>query len=288
MAAIGMLAIREHTDPTSLELGWGEKLTVPLYAFDDHAAVLRSYGQCLWDPQKIRKDLHDFLLYVITEDACVYKNSYSWAERGVVPKGQVVVSCAPPTLVEGEIMIPLEGGGAVQKRWTRQASQADLALDPMLYVVDVDVPKSIRRRFARLRRRRLDHDNDHSHTDFRTALRNGFYTSGYAAKSEQETVSPKYRFTCLIDALRDLGSKVPYTRDGPLWTLAHGNEILEPFGKRLKRVDDIRSVGKYIIHRPNKFGGYGHDFALRVHKESWDLRAKTRAVDIRSDNFAFL
>ena len=46
----------------------------------------------------------------------------------------------------------------------------------------------------------------------------------------------KFTDVCLVDAIRSLGVKVPYLKDGPLWALADGNELLEPFeclGKNL-------------------------------------------------------
>ena len=39
-----------------------------------------------------------------------------------------------------------------------------------------------------------------------------------------------FRDTCLVDAFRSVGIKVPYTRDGPLWATADGMKLLAPFG----------------------------------------------------------
>ena len=35
---------------------------------------------------------------------------------------------------------------------------------------------------------------------------------------------------CLVDALRSLGVRVPYVRDGPFWAQADGNAMLREFG----------------------------------------------------------
>ena len=35
---------------------------------------------------------------------------------------------------------------------------------------------------------------------------------------------------CLVDALRSVGMAVPYSRHGPFWALADGNDMLRPFG----------------------------------------------------------
>ena len=43
-----------------------------------------------------------------------------------------------------------------------------------------------------------------------------------------------------MDALRSVGVPVPYTRDGPFWALADGNDMLRPFGSfgsRKERAD---------------------------------------------------
>ena len=38
----------------------------------------------------------------------------------------------------------------------------------------------------------------------------------------------RFADTCLIDSLRALGVRVPYTRHGPFWALKEGNEFLKP------------------------------------------------------------
>ena len=39
----------------------------------------------------------------------------------------------------------------------------------------------------------------------------------------------KFSQVCLVDAIRSLGVKAPYVRNGPFWALADGNCLLEPF-----------------------------------------------------------
>ena len=41
---------------------------------------------------------------------------------------------------------------------------------------------------------------------------------------------------CLVDSLRSVGIKVPYTKAGPFWALKDGDEMLAPFGRLSKKV----------------------------------------------------
>ena len=134
--------MREWSEPTSLEFQWRERLTVPVYAYDDMSVGTSIPGQCIWIPRKIQR-LRDHLFYTAEWDTYMYKNSYSWELRGLVQKGDIVVSSGPPTLVGGEYMIPLEGGGAVQRKWMRPSSPPELGINPNIYVVDIGIPKHI-------------------------------------------------------------------------------------------------------------------------------------------------
>ena len=41
---------------------------------------------------------------------------------------------------------------------------------------------------------------------------------------------------CLVDSLRSVGIKVPYTKAGPFWALKDGDDMLAPFGRLSKKV----------------------------------------------------
>ena len=53
----------------------------------------------------------------------------------------------------------------------------------------------------------------------------------YGAKGvpDPKQMSGKFSHVCLVDAMRSLGVKVPYLKNGPFWALADGNPLLEPF-----------------------------------------------------------
>ena len=67
----------------------------------------------------------------------------------------------------------------------------------------------------------------------------------------------RHKNVCLIDALRGLGVKVPYTKDGPFWAMADGNPMLSRFGQVLQRVakSDVMGKGKYVLYRNGHFVG---------------------------------
>ncbi|CAE8584402.1 unnamed protein product [Polarella glacialis] len=62
-----------------------------------------------------------------------------------------------------------------------------------------------------------------------------YHSKAKVTKMEKITTQPtrnaytRYQSTCLVDALRSLGKKVPYQRDGPFWALKDGNYMLIPF-----------------------------------------------------------
>ena len=39
----------------------------------------------------------------------------------------------------------------------------------------------------------------------------------------------KFQNTCLVDSLRSLGFDLNYTRHGPMWAVADGNRLLQPY-----------------------------------------------------------
>lgn len=65
---------------------------------------------------------------------------------------------------------------------------------------------------------------------------------------------------CLVQSLHHLGVPVSLSRDGPLWALADGNQMLEPFGLRLMKNPTamITSDSKYVVHEEKHF------FAVQV------------------------
>ena len=48
-------------------------------------------------------------------------------------------------------------------------------------------------------------------------------------RSSLELLGEKFRNVCLIDALRILGAKVDYVKDGPFWARNDGNEMLSKY-----------------------------------------------------------
>lgn len=49
-------------------------------------------------------------------------------------------------------------------------------------------------------------------------------------RSGQRPEQAFFNDTCLVDAFRSVGVKVPYVEDGPFWVLADGAQMLAPFG----------------------------------------------------------
>ena len=79
---------------------------------------------------------------------------------------------------------------------------------------------------------------------------------------------------CIIDALRLLGVKAPYDRDGPLWARADANDILTPFGMTLTPQARITSIdtGKFIVI------SCGHAIACRIYEDgdAWHFERGVR------------
>ncbi|CAE8658603.1 unnamed protein product [Polarella glacialis] len=74
----------------------------------------------------------------------------------------------------------------------------------------------------------------------------------------------KAKSTCLLDALRSLGKKVPYQRDGPFWALKDGNYMLIPFqcDRKFASFAPILNLEAYdIVYqlKDNDEDGHVHD-----------------------------
>ncbi|CAE8616915.1 unnamed protein product [Polarella glacialis] len=74
----------------------------------------------------------------------------------------------------------------------------------------------------------------------------------------------KAKSTCLVDALRSLGKKVPYQRDGPFWALKDGNHMLIPFecDRKFASLAPILNLEAYDIvyqMKDNDEDGYVHN-----------------------------
>ena len=99
---------------------------------------------------------------------------------------------------------------------------------------------------------------------------------GHTSRSKAGAAADKYTNTCLIDAFRALGIKVPYERQGPHWILADGLEILQPHGYVVQPVARIHTA------RPGRFVvcSEGHAIAVRCHADfdvgAIDRRARNR------------
>ena len=98
-------------------------------------------------------------------------------------------------------------------------------------------------------------------------MKDGFYQHGYIAHSQTDCKPAHFKDVCFIDALRRLGCRLRYTRDGPFQAFADGNVLLEPLGRRLRRVDtnEMAHTGKFLIHTGNHF------LAVRVHEECLEV-----------------
>ena len=122
----------EREEGTFLEKEWGERLEVSFYALDDSG--LHAFGNCIWIPRR-----YDPVFYVPKYDSViVYKNSYSWATRHIVHRGEILVAMCNPVMVEGCEMVPIEGGGSIPLEFVRAATREDLGLNPTLQVYDID------------------------------------------------------------------------------------------------------------------------------------------------------
>ena len=142
------LIAAETCEPTVLEKKWGERLTIPIYAFDDSGEELTRRGTCTWEPMTLlkRKMLDDHVLYKVSRDVVIHASCDEWATAGVAKKDEVLVACGPPTLIQDTYyMIPLEGGGAVERMHVVPAAPRDLQLNPDLAVTYTDVGKKRRR-----------------------------------------------------------------------------------------------------------------------------------------------
>ena len=142
------LIAAETCEPTVLEKEWGERLTIPIYAFDDSGEELTRRGTCTWEPMLLlkRKMLDDHVLYKVSRDVVIHASCDEWATAGVAKKDEVLVACGPPTLIQDTYyMIPLEGGGAVERMHVVPAAPRDLQLNPDLAVTYTDVGKKRRR-----------------------------------------------------------------------------------------------------------------------------------------------
>ena len=240
MSAYEQLVASGSAEPTCLETRFGERSVVPLHASDDNIAELRHYGACIWKSRKMQH-WSDHIFYVpITDDTIVYKNSRSWEVRGTVHANDVLVSSGPPTLVAGEYIIPLEGGGAVPRKLVRPACSFDLAFNPNLTVETLRPKKSAARRLS---------------MSWPAAMRRRAKRLHSTQSEKMESVLHQFKNVCLVKALRALGAMAPYTADGPVWALADGNRMLEPFSNRLFRVESValEQGNKYVAHVGNHF-----------------------------------
>ena len=50
------------------------------------------------------------------------------------------------------------------------------------------------------------------------------------SRSQKRQTYMHFADNCLVDSLRSVGIKVPYTKAGPFWALKDGDEMLAPFG----------------------------------------------------------
>lgn len=221
-----VLKVREAMEPSFLEKSFGEKLKVPIFAFDDSQMMNRV--ECLWEPTRLHPC--DKLIYTAAYDVYVYKDSESFEIARVAKKREILVSLHGLKLVDGVYMLDLEGGGSVPFEFVTPRTGCELNINPDLVVINLPVPRIQRT----IRHRR--------------------------AGGNVKFADSQFDDVCLNHAFRDHGVKVPYTRSGPFWILRDGNEMLLPFKLECKRVTQhaLGTAGKYIVNVG------GHFLPLRV------------------------
>ncbi|OLQ05533.1 60S ribosomal protein L15 [Symbiodinium microadriaticum] len=117
----------------------------------------------------------------------------------------------------------------------------------------------------------------------RPAWYKGFARAGRNAMSQKQlrpegSVDPRtagnarHKDVCLLDCFRAHGVKVKYERDGPLWAMADGNTILEPF--RPKCIVPVPS--KRLLHGRYIVGTHGHFVAVRVDEDGVSINFSNR------------
>jgi hypothetical protein len=111
-----------------------------------------------------------------------------------------------------------------------------------------------------------------AHIQFRKDLASGFYHHGYTAHGQQPVAL--FQDVCLIDTLRVLGVKVPYTGNGQFWALADGNRMLEPFSRELDTIQRplFGIYGKYVLYWNDHF------FALKTYDDYFTLSSSKEAI----------
>ena len=218
------LAQWEDGEGTHLEKSWGHRLQVHYYSLDD--SDLHSFGNCAW---AAKLPFHHLIFKPKDnlEWVCIYQHCHSWKVARVAHRDEIMVAKCAPVLVEGEAMVPIEGGGAVPWSLVRAATPTDLGINPNLHVIDVDE--------ARPKIQQKPNMN-----------------IGHASKFPHH-LHPQPEFTedCLVQSLWNVGCKVQ-RESGPHWALQDGNRLLQNFSKRLKVVHlkDLQPLKKYVVHIP--------------------------------------
>lgn len=161
-------------------------------------------------------------------EALLWKSMSSYHTVGVLPTGEPVLVAGEPRVVDGHTMIPTTDG-AVELSFLRPAVAVDFAVRPDIPIIYVELQKK-----GRLGRRHMRQRKE-------------------ADGGQPRSAKPLH--TCLVDAFRRLGIKVPYCGDGPFWALEDGRSMLEPFGKTIEAVgcNYLLRGGRYVIYKDYHF-----------------------------------
>ena len=266
--AVSVCLLADRCEPTALEKDFNEYLCVPLVAKDDSIVEILSRGLCIWNLQRnpisldtakhepgtlLEGDSADSLCnidFVTVEYASpIWHSANSWKQRGFAKAGDTFMVASKEKIVDGYRMLPLVGGGAVQSDHVRPETFDAYPWGP--HLIWFELPK-------RVRKSKQTRDRVRS-----TTPRNKD-TCDYHQRFEE---------VCLIDALRIAGVKVPYSQNGPFWALADGNSLLQPYGKQLRRIDELHPMHKYIMHLKDHF------YAVKTFADSVILSEKRRSVE---------
>jgi hypothetical protein len=230
-------------------------------------------------------------LVVAKHDAHIWQDQFNWdgEYKGVVKAGDLLIVDQYPSLVDGFWMMELMNGeGAVEAESFKPTNCTRTAYGHNLIVDEIDDPDSAsKRRKQRQRQRRKQMQ----------------MLLSFAMQGPGPIETGRYSDTCLITALRSLGVKCAYDRDGPLWALRDGNDILKTHKKCLKHVPRPRNLpgGRYVVHMDAEALGHmdadtsgcmdgdalgsddGHFFAVRTFEDDFEIIDGGRLIRLEGE-----
>eukprot|EP00434_Breviolum_minutum_P014051 symbB.v1.2.012392.t1/scaffold857.1/size218589/7 len=216
----------------------------------------------------------------------------AWLQEGQGPSHpslRPLRLCGPSAIFYGPSAISYDGPIAISSAFAPCVPQSSLSKRQRrrrfetLYWHNVHISAVLRA--ERIRRRR-DQMDERVFSEYQLIVEE-------EAKSlQKEKETPRYVDVCLVDAMRALSFKVPYTGNGPFWALADGSCFVKPWGQRLNRVQeaDLSASAdvKLVVHSDSHFiavrcleGAWQVNFTNKTHK--WqDTVLTRRAEDKRS------